>query len=135
MDNDLREMIEENNELLKEAVELSRENHKRIKAIRANIRRGFWVRVAYWALLILIAAGAFYAIKPTVDRLLVQYNSISTQINNTNEFLQNPGQLIERSITPTGVAGLGELNSISDIADPTFLQRLFLGSEGEVSQE
>ena len=132
----MREMIEDNNELLKEAVELSRENHKRIASMHANMRRSFWARIIYWILIILVTAGAFYAIKPTFDRLMVQYNSISTQINNTNDLLHNPGQLLERSFAPSGVAGLGEVRSVSDLTNPSFLQKLFLGdSSNQAPQE
>lgn len=135
MDDEMRNMIQENNELLKEVVELSRENHKRIKAIRAHIRQSFWARIIYWVLIVLVTAGAFYALKPMVDTVVNQYRSISTQINTTNDLLHNPGQLIERSFNPAGVSGLSEVQSISDLADPSFLEKLFLGSSSSQQDE
>ena len=121
MDQDLREMVEENNELLKKLVKVSGENHKRIRKIRANMRSSFVARIVYWILIILVTAGAFYAIKPTVDRLLEQYNIISEQVNEANNYIQNPGQLIERSFAPSGVSGLTEINNISDLTSLEFL--------------
>lgn len=86
-DKELRKMVERNNRMLSELIELNEENHTRIRKIHANMRRNFWLRVLYWVLIILIAAGAFYVVKPYVDKGVEQYNNISEFLNkaSTNE--------------------------------------------------
>ena len=92
MDEHLRNMIKENNRLLRETVEHSKDTNDRIKKIHAIMRRTFWSRIGYWVLLLLITAGAFYAVIPTINNFIEKYpiiNSLDiTKTSDSNEMLE-----------------------------------------------
>ncbi len=108
MDEDLRKSLEEQKILLKENIRLSRENHERIKKIHRSMQRSFYARIAYWGVVVLIAIGAFYAISPTLNRIVNQYQAVTQGIQQTNDYFKNPEQIFEQE--------LGQFN---------FLQNLF----------
>lgn len=95
MDQDLINLMKENNKLLKENLELSRKNTKKIKRIQSFMRRTFIARIFYWVLVILITAGALYAAKPYVNSALDSYNSLQKQLGATTEVINNPGSLFK----------------------------------------
>lgn len=95
MDEELKKLIVQNNELLKESIELSKSNQKRIKKIHAYIRRTFVAKIIYWVIIILVAAGAFYAIKPRINNIIDRYKEIQVQFNKRAEVMENTGSLIE----------------------------------------
>ena len=106
MDQDLINLIEENNELLKENLELTQKNEKKIKRIQSYMRRTFIAKIMYWVIIILVTAGALYAVKPYVDGALDTYNSLQEQIESTQDAIDNPGSLFN---------DIGILNKIKEI--------------------
>jgi hypothetical protein len=92
MDNETKRMLQEQNAMIQETLELARTNAKHIKKIRAHIRRGFWARIIYWVVIILITAGAIYAVKPYIDNALGQYQQIRNQVEQTSNYIQHPEQ-------------------------------------------
>jgi hypothetical protein len=102
MDNDLRTILEENNQLLKEVNKRTLENRKKINKIHVIIRRGFIARVLYWIVIIAITVGAYLAIQPWVANLFGQYQGIVDQLNQTNSAIQNPRGLLESWLSNSG---------------------------------
>ena len=95
MDQNLINLIEENNKLLKENLELSRKNTKKIKKIQSFMRRTFIAKITYWILIVLVTAGALYAAKPYVEGVVETYNSFQDQISTTSEVINNPSSLFK----------------------------------------
>lgn len=85
MDEKLRNMIQENNTLLREAVENTQDTNTRIKKIHGIMKRTFWSRIVYWVLLLLITAGAFYAIVPSINNFINKYTFIDANVNSLGE--------------------------------------------------
>ena len=94
MDPELYELLKENNQLLKESVDLGKENNKKIRKIHASLRRSSTLRSIYWIIIIIITIGSYVALKPYVQNLYDQYNSVVDQLNKTNDVIQDPRSLI-----------------------------------------
>ena len=95
MDQDLFNLIEENNKLLKENLELTQKNSKKIKRIQSYMRRTFIAKILYWLVIILVTAGALYAVKPYVDGALETYNDLQGTIESTSQAIDNPGSMFK----------------------------------------
>ncbi len=95
MDQDLRKLIEENNKLLLENLELSRQNNKKIKKIQSHIRRTMVGKTLYWILIIGITFGAYHFSKPYIDNVRNTYNDFRENINQSSEFINNPGSVFK----------------------------------------
>jgi len=89
MDEDLRNMIKENNILLREAVEKTQDNNTRIKNIHAIMKRTFWSKIAYWVLLLLVTAGAFFAIIPSINSFINQFSPVAFSVQDEANDVQN----------------------------------------------
>ena len=109
MDDNLRSMLEEQRKLIEETNTLARENHQRIKKMYRNMQQSFYARIVYWVVIILITAGAFYAIAPTIAKLLEQYQAVTRQVNQVNDYFGNPEQFLEKAFVPS------EVNFFSDL--------------------
>lgn len=90
MDQDLIKIVEENNKLIKENIELTKKNTKKIKKVHAYMRRTFITKLIYWVIIILVAAGAFYTVRPHVLGVVDSYNSFQDKIGKTTDMLDNP---------------------------------------------
>ncbi len=95
MEKELQELLKENNELIKESLELSRENAKKIKKIHAYMRRTFIAKVMYWIFLVLITAGALYAVRPYIEKIIESYNAIQDKVEMTTNFIENPSSVFK----------------------------------------
>jgi hypothetical protein len=95
MEPELLKKIEENNELIKESLELSKDNAKKLKKINAYMRRTFIARIMYWLLIIAVTAGALYAVRPYVKKTIEAYNTIQNKVGTTTDILDNPGKLFK----------------------------------------
>ena len=95
MDQEVINLIEENNKLLKENLELSHRNTKKIKKIHSYMRRTFIARIIYWFIIILVTAGALYAAKPYVEGMINSYHTLQEQITSTTEVVNNPSSLFK----------------------------------------
>ncbi len=93
MDQDLINLIKENNKLLKENLELSRKNTKKLKRVQSFMRRTFIAKISYWTIVVLITAGAVYAAKPYVDGALETYKSAQNQLKTTADTIKDPSTL------------------------------------------
>jgi len=106
MDEEFIHLIEENNQLLKDNIALTQKNSKKINRIQSYMRRTFIAKIMYWIVIILVTAGALYAVKPYVDTALDTYRGIQEQIESTQDVIDNPGSLFN---------DVGILNKIKDI--------------------
>ncbi len=95
MDEKIVNLIQENNKLLKDNLELSKKNTKRIKRIQSFMRRTFIAKITYWALIILITAGALYAVKPYVEGAVETYNTVQDQLKSTSDVISDPSALFK----------------------------------------
>jgi len=95
MDQDLIHLIEENNQLLKENIELTQKNSKKINNIQSYMRRTFVAKVVYWIIIVLVTAGALYAAKPYVNSALETYQQVQEQIEATSGVISNPESLFK----------------------------------------
>lgn len=118
MNGDLQTVIEENNRLLLENLELSKQNSKKIKKIHSYMRRTFFAKILYWIVIILVTVGAFYYIQPHVNRVLESYKNLTEQISTTTGYITNPGSLLPE-----------KLDSDSLFTDVDLLKSIFGGEE------
>lgn len=95
MNDDLEKLILENQKLLRENLELSKKNAKRIKQIHAYMRRTFVAKVIYWLVIIAVTAGAVYFVRPYVESAVSSYNNFSETLSKTTEVIDNPGSLFQ----------------------------------------
>ncbi|HYC34698.1 MAG TPA: hypothetical protein VEC13_03110 [Candidatus Paceibacterota bacterium] len=68
-DEDLKAKIDE-------TYELSLENNKMLRSIQKRARWSFLGRLVYWIIILGVAVGAFYYVKPYVEDLIKVYDSI-----------------------------------------------------------
>lgn len=92
---DLEKLILENQNLLKENLELSKKNAKKIKLIHAYMRRTFVAKVIYWIVIVLVTAGALYFVRPYVESAVDTYKGFSEKLNKTSNIIDNPGSLFK----------------------------------------
>ena len=95
MDQDILEIVKENQRLVKENLALSRSNEKKIKSIRANLRRSFWGKIMYWAVIIAIAAGSFYYLNPYINEARDTYNSFRENVDRSSEIIKDPSHIFD----------------------------------------
>lgn len=103
MDEHLKKLIQENNNLIHEhqlliheTLDIAKKNEKKITAIHTYIRRMFIAKIMYWVIIVLVAAGAFYTIRPRVETLIERYNTFQAQLDVTSHAISNdPKSLIE----------------------------------------
>lgn len=62
MDNETREKIDR-------VLELVEENNELLHKMHRSARFAFFIRVAYWTILILLSLGAFYFIQPYIEKI------------------------------------------------------------------
>lgn len=82
MDEDLRSLIEETNELVKE-------NNKMLHSLRRQARLGFLARFLYWLVIFGIGVGAFYYVKPYVEQLIKVYESVKETESKISDVQKN----------------------------------------------
>jgi len=95
MDNDLQNLIEENNKLLKENLALTEKNAKKIRKIQLYLRRTMVWKFIYWIIIIGITIGAYYLSRPYINNAVDKYNTIQEQIEKTSNVINDPGSFFE----------------------------------------
>ncbi len=95
MDQDLIKIVEENNKLIRENLELSKKNARKIKKVHSFMRRTFISKLIYWLIIIFVAAGAFYTVRPHVKKAIESYNSIQEKVGDTTDFLNDPTSMLK----------------------------------------
>lgn len=88
-------MVEENNKLLKENLELTRQNQKKIGKIQAHIRRTMVGKIMYWILIIAVTVGAIYLSKPYINNAINTYDGFRENVGRSSEIINNPGTLFK----------------------------------------
>jgi len=81
-------MQPEEREMLKKALELSRENNKMLQSIKRSMFMGRIFRVVYWIVVIGAAIGAYYYIEPYLDEAIGAYGSIKGDLKNFGDLLK-----------------------------------------------
>jgi len=78
--------------LLRENLELSKENNKILHKMHRGLVLGRIMRIIYWVVILGVAMGSYYFIQPYIDSLLAVYGGISGGVSD----LQNIGTLFGR---------------------------------------
>ena len=81
-------MQPEEREMLKKALELSRENNKMLQSIKRSMFVGRIFRIVYWIVVIGAAIGAYYYIEPYLDEAIGAYGSIKGDLKNFGDLLK-----------------------------------------------
>lgn len=81
-------MQPEEREMLKKALELSRENNKMLQSIKRSMFVGRIFRIVYWVIVIGAAIGAYYYIEPYLDEAIGAYGSIKGDLKNFGDLLK-----------------------------------------------
>lgn len=80
-------MEPEEQKMLRELYDISKENRRDIKRIRTHMRLGTMFRVLYWFVIIGAAIGLFYFIQPFIDNALGVYTDVTDRVDTvTNLF-------------------------------------------------
>lgn len=79
-------MDSETKELLKANLELSKENNVLLKKIRKVQKRIQVTKTVYWVIVILVALGAYYYVKPYVGRVESFYNQAAANLEEFKNF-------------------------------------------------
>ncbi len=82
-------MDPETKQLLKESLEISKENNQLLRRMVRNQRWTVAYRVFYWSIIILSSLGAYYFIQPFLENLLNVYGV--SDVNNVTDFTKNLG--------------------------------------------
>ncbi len=81
-------MQPEEREMLKKALELSRENNKMLRDIKRSMFVGRIFRIVYWVIVIGAAIGAYYYIQPYLDSAIGAYGSIKGDLKNFGDLFK-----------------------------------------------
>lgn len=85
--------------LLKENLQLSKENHMMLKKIRRQQKLASFSKVVYWLVILFIMVGGYiFVVQPLVEKLDKAY----TQINNTAQGIQGVGTTISNTGSDVG---------------------------------
>lgn len=63
-------MTPEEKSLLERTYKLTEENHQMLRSIRRSNRLSIVMRVAYWAIILILSFGAYYLIQPWITSML-----------------------------------------------------------------
>lgn len=69
-----------------ELLELTRENNKMLKSLRAHNRWATFSHILYWLLIIATAVITFHYIQPYLTALIKAYNSLQGAVNSIPKF-------------------------------------------------
>jgi len=82
-------MHPESQKLLKETLELSKENNKMLLSMRRSMRIARMMSYIYWLFIIGSVVGAYYYIQPYLEQLLNIYEGARNNIDNVNDVIRN----------------------------------------------
>ena len=86
---------DELNEKLEEILLLVKENKDEIHFIRRYMRRIFVTKLIYWAVIIIITAGAVYAARPYAKKAIESYHSMKGTIEKASNAVEEPSRLFQ----------------------------------------
>ncbi|HEY4518541.1 MAG TPA: hypothetical protein VJG48_02850 [Candidatus Paceibacterota bacterium] len=70
----------------KELLELTRENNKILRSLRAHNRWATFSHIVYWLVIIGVSVGTFYYLQPYLETLLKTYQQIQSTIDKIPNF-------------------------------------------------
>lgn len=70
----------------KELLELTRENNKILKSLRAHNRWATFSHIVYWLIIVGVSLGTFYYLQPYLESLMKTYNQIQSAASNIPKF-------------------------------------------------
>ena len=85
----------EENKKLEEVYELVKENNSMLKKVRRVQKNAMLIRVLYWFVIVAIALGAFYYIKPYMENLISVYTNTADTFNNLEQNIPDVGNINE----------------------------------------
>ena len=77
-------MSPEEKELLRRSIVLSEENNDILRSIQRSMRLSRFLKLVYWVVVIGVAVGAFYFLKPYINSVMDLYNGAKTQLDQIN---------------------------------------------------
>ena len=84
-------MDPETKQLLKESLEVSKENNEMLKKIVRNQKWTNIYRVVYWGIIIFSSVGAYYFIQPYLSSMLNLYTGGVSNFGNINDITKSLG--------------------------------------------
>ena len=85
----------EESKKLDEVYELTRENHDMLKKVRRVQKNAMLIRVLYWFVIVAMALGAFYYIKPYIENLISVYTNTTDTFSNLEQNIPDVGNINE----------------------------------------
>ncbi len=85
-------MTPEEKELLHRSVALSEENNDILRSIQRTMRMGHFFNIIYWIIIIGIAVGAFYFLKPYWTEAQNIYTSVKAEFGSMTNFFNTVKQ-------------------------------------------
>ena len=82
-------MSPEERKMLEKSVALEEENNKMLRSLTRSMKWGRAVHIAYWALIIGSAVGAYYFIQPYIDQIIGVYGGTKSNLDNINSIFKN----------------------------------------------
>ncbi len=75
-------MTPDEKSMLAKSYDLAQENNKILRGMLSRARWGNFFRLVYWLIILALALGAFYYVKPYFDMMVKTYQSVTSDINN-----------------------------------------------------
>ena len=92
-------MTPEEKSLLERTNKLAEENNRMLRSMLRNARWSIALRVAYWAVILFLSVGAYYAIQPYMKLMLSSLNSLdsfSGNVSSTTSIAQSLKDLLSK---------------------------------------
>jgi len=87
-------MDDETRTLIEETHEMAQENQKRIKKIQSHLRRKVLGSILYKVVIIAIAVGAFYFLKPYYENLKERLHTMTEKVDTIQGYVDEPSSLL-----------------------------------------
>ncbi len=71
-------MDPETQKMLRESLELARENNTLLRRMRSAQQRAHIFRIIYWVIILGVTFGAYYMIQPYINDVFGYYNTLTT---------------------------------------------------------
>jgi len=73
-------MTPEERELLTQSIKLAEENNKILRGMRRSARFSTFFRILYWTIIIVVAFGSYFAIKPFIEPFIKGANKVQGNV-------------------------------------------------------
>lgn len=75
--------------MLKEAIQLSRDNNDILKGLRSRNRWATFFRILYWAVVLSIVFGAYYYLQPVISAFSQAFGGISDGVGQVTSLISS----------------------------------------------